>query len=99
MITVKPDGTIHFVWSDSLAPLMNEGRGEISRASHVEPTANGHWTANMAPVNGPELGPFALRGEALRAEEEWLAANWERITGEPHEDHDRRGKERGERPA
>jgi hypothetical protein len=28
------------------------------------------------PVDGPVLGPFDLRSEALEAEQVWLAKNW-----------------------
>ena len=42
------------------------------RASHVEPDANGDWFADMSPVNGPILGPFPLRIDALAAEHQWL---------------------------
>jgi hypothetical protein len=44
----------------------------IQRASHVEPDASGAWWADLNPVNGPRLGPFAYRSEALTAEAEWL---------------------------
>jgi hypothetical protein len=30
------------------------------------------WTADMSPVGGPVLGPFATRTEALQKETEWL---------------------------
>ena len=68
---IRPDGTITFIWNDALADLMSLGKGLIKRASHVEPTADGQWTADMSPVcggGGPVLGPFPLRGEALQAE-------------------------------
>ena len=45
------------------------------RASHVEPTEDGQWTADMEPMKGPVLGPFPLRRDALRAEHQWLEAN------------------------
>jgi len=32
----------------------------------------GAWVADLRPVNGPLLGPFAKRSVALAAEEEWL---------------------------
>jgi hypothetical protein len=48
----------------------------IMRASHVEPTLDGRWTADMGPVQGPVLGPFESRSEALRAEERWLIDNY-----------------------
>ncbi|MCA9067490.1 MAG: hypothetical protein KDA84_01105 [Planctomycetaceae bacterium] len=52
------------------------GRLAISRGSHVEPDAQGNWFANLSPVHGPRLGPFAQRSEALQAETQWLEANW-----------------------
>ena len=44
----------------------------IHRASHVEPDKSGRWFADLAPVGGPRLGPFAVRSEALSAERQWL---------------------------
>ena len=57
-------------------PLDQLGRLEIQRGSHVEPTSNGQWTADMSPVNGPILGPFELRSAALQAERDWLHQHW-----------------------
>ena len=48
---------------------------EIRRASHVEPDDDGRWFADLSPVEGPKLGPFALRSQALDAERVWLEAN------------------------
>lgn len=44
----------------------------ICRASHVEPDEVGEWYADLAPVNGPRLGPFPRRSAALAAEQSWL---------------------------
>jgi hypothetical protein len=41
-----------------------------------EPDASGQWLADLAPVSGPILGPFAQRSEALAAESDWLARHW-----------------------
>jgi len=30
------------------------------------------WWADMSPVDGPVLGPFTTRDDALKAETEWL---------------------------
>jgi hypothetical protein len=46
----------------------------IQRASHVEPDEQGQWWADLAPVHGPKLGPFAVRSAALDAERCWLEA-------------------------
>ena len=46
----------------------------IRRASHVEPDAAGRWWADLAPLEGPRLGPFVCRSEALQAEHAWIDA-------------------------
>jgi hypothetical protein len=68
-------GRVRFIYSDTLAPLLAEGDFKITRASHVEPTDAGEWTADMSPVGGPVLGPFPLREIALSAEVAWLREN------------------------
>ena len=73
MINVSPDGTIQFIYSDDLRGLMAEGRSSTRRVSHVEPNAEGRWEAQM--VEGPKLGPFDTRAEALEAERKWLEEN------------------------
>ncbi len=64
-------GECSAIYDESL-DLHALGRPEISRASHVEPTADGQWTADLSPVAGPLLGPFATRSQALTAEVAWL---------------------------
>lgn len=70
-LIVKPDGTIHCLYDEAL-DLCSLGKCTVKRASFVEPNGDGGWTADLAPVGGPELGPFALRSEALAAEQLWL---------------------------
>lgn len=65
---------IRFIHQDDLAEVMQIGKSTTLRASHVEPNQNG-WNADLRPVNGPALGPFARRDAALRAETEWLREN------------------------
>jgi hypothetical protein len=38
----------------------------------VEPDRDGCWWADMGPVDGPALGPFRNRTEALGTERGWL---------------------------
>ena len=78
-IFVKPDGTVEFIYDDGLRSLLELGLATITRASHVEPTSDGRWTADLAPRGGPILGPFALRQQALDAEREWLEADLRRV--------------------
>jgi len=74
-LMIKPSGTVRCLYGEEL-DLHQLGSLAIARGSHVEPNSQGQWTANLAPVNGPRLGPFASRSEALAAEREWLEANW-----------------------
>lgn len=71
-IFVRPDGSVEFLYEDGLQPLLDLGPATITRASHVEPTPDGRWTADLSPRGGPVLGPFMLRQEALDAERAWL---------------------------
>ena len=72
-IVCKPDGSLSAIWDDGLVPLVAEGKATITRASHVEPTDDGQWVADMSPVGGPVIiGSFALRADALAAERKWL---------------------------
>jgi len=66
------DGHLRFVYDDAVAELLDEGTVAVCRVSHVEPAEGGGWTADMSPVDGPVLGPFQLRQQALDAERAWL---------------------------
>lgn len=68
-------GTATAVYDDRLLPTFRALGGEltVARASHVEPAPGGGWTADMAPVGGPVLGPFTTRAQALHEERQWLA--------------------------
>ena len=78
-LVVATDGVARCIYDEAL-DLREIGRLSITRASHVEPDAEGYWWADMGPVDGPVLGPFRSRTEALGAEREWLAA---RLQPEP----------------
>ena len=47
---------------------------QIKRSSHVE-FIDGNWLADMHPSDGPILGPFVTRKQALAAETKWLEDN------------------------
>ena len=74
-IIIRPSGGANCIYSDAL-PLAVIGKLTITRASHVEPCEDGQWIADLSPVNGPTLGPFVQRRDALAAEVEWLRTNW-----------------------
>jgi hypothetical protein len=78
---IQPNGNVVAVYSDSLVGFNDEGAVTIRRASHVEPLADGFgWGADLSPVNGPQLGPYATRQAALDAELDWLAAHLPEIS-------------------
>lgn len=66
---IRPDGQVATLY-DELLDLSSLGLMHISRASHVEPDLTGRWFAQI--INGPTLGPFSRRSEALDAEQRWL---------------------------
>lgn len=70
-LSISPSGEVTFIYDDVHAGLMDEGEATTTRASHVEPQGS-EWIADMSPVDGPVLGPFRLRREALDAEVEYL---------------------------
>ena len=74
-LIISPDGNVRCVYAETI-DLAQLGRLTISRGSHVEPNSEGLWIADLAPVGGPQLGPFPHRSDALNAEAAWLDADW-----------------------
>ena len=74
-LVINSSGDIRCVYGEEVN-LSELGRLSIQRGSHVEPTADGQWTADLSPVQGPQLGPFDCRTQALAAEVAWLNQYW-----------------------
>ncbi len=70
-LVVDAGGRVRFIYDEAL-DLRELGTLQITRASYVEPDAEGYWWADMGPVGGPVLGPFTSRTEQLRTEWRWL---------------------------
>ena len=70
-LVVGADGVARCIYDEEI-DLREIGTLKITRASHVEPDAEGCWWADMGPSGGPVLGPFKSRTEALGAERTWL---------------------------
>jgi hypothetical protein len=73
-LLIDEQGRIHCLYGETIE-LTSLGELTIRRASHVEPEGQ-RWFADLSPVSGPRLGPFARRSQALEAEEEWLHRYW-----------------------
>jgi hypothetical protein len=70
---IQPDGSVTCIYSDQLVPLLDElGVCDVVRASHVEPTGDGRWQADLRPVKGPLLPPTRTRQQSLDREVQWL---------------------------
>ncbi len=81
VLAIEPTGRIRSLYDDALREVFAAlGRVTVSRAGHVEPvTAGGEtigWQADLSPVGGPVLGPFATRQAALDAEQTWVTQVW-----------------------
>lgn len=74
-LVVDPAGQVRAIYSEEIE-LAALGRPVIVRASHVEPTPDGRWSADLRLLLGPLLGPFDRRSEALAAELSWLEEHW-----------------------
>lgn len=72
LIEVMPNGSVRMIYSDSMREILDEGQGSIRRASHVEPTIDNKWEADMGPIGGEVLSGFETREEALKAEVEYI---------------------------
>ena len=70
-LVVGVDGSVRCIYDEAL-DLREIGKLQITRASHIEPDRDGFWWADMGPVDGPVLGPYGSRTEALGAERGWL---------------------------
>jgi hypothetical protein len=74
-LVIDPAGQIRALYSEDF-DLATLGRPRLSRASFVEPDREGRWHADLRPLIGPVLGPFARRSQALAAEVAWLEEHW-----------------------
>ena len=78
---VTTSGICRSIYDDSV-DMRTLGQLKICRASHVEPTSDGQWTADLQPIHGPILGPFPTRSQALDAELAWLRVLFQNLHGE-----------------
>lgn len=75
LLRIDSYGQVHCLYTE-VVDLAALGPLSIQRASHVEPDDAGRWWADLSPVGGPRLGPYARRSDALAAEVAWLETNW-----------------------
>ena len=81
-LLIEPGGRVRCLYGEAV-DLASLGTVSIRRASHVEPDRQGAWWADLSPVGGPRIGPFAKRSLALLAEQSWLDEHWLTHTAPP----------------
>lgn len=74
-ILIESGGIVRCLYGEAIN-LAVLGQLQIQRASHVEPTTDGQWLADLTPLSGPVLGPFLGRSDALAAEVAWITDHW-----------------------
>lgn len=74
ILMIHPGGDVRCLYGEAV-DLPALGQLTIHRASQVEPDSQGRWWADLWPVQGPCLGPFDHRSQALEAEQSWLENN------------------------
>jgi hypothetical protein len=74
-LLIHVGGEVRCVYGEAI-DLHVLGQPHIRRASTVEPDEQGRWWVDLAPVQGPRLGPFQRRSQALDAEQQWLIRHW-----------------------
>jgi hypothetical protein len=74
-LIIQSGGVVRCLYAETI-DLATLGPLSIERVSHVEPTPDGQWLADLSPVMGPVLGPFSQRSVALAAEAAWLHSHW-----------------------
>ena len=71
IISIDTQGNVRGIYTDNF-PWLELGKALVQRASHVEPDHLGLWWADLSLSNGPNIGPFARRADAIAAEVAWL---------------------------
>lgn len=72
-IAIPCDGDVQLIYKDDVADAIKAiGKATTVRASHVEPTPDNKWQADMSPVGGPKLPATDTRQESLDLEVAWL---------------------------
>lgn len=77
LLKILPSGEVRCLYGEEI-DLASLGRVNLRRASHVDQCnfeGTSTWCADLSPVNGPSLGPFTCRSQALAAEAAWLESN------------------------
>jgi hypothetical protein len=74
IISIDTKGGIRGIYTDDFHWHLL-GKILVQRASQVEPDHLGLWWADLSLSNGPKIGPFARRADAIAAEVRWLERN------------------------
>lgn len=78
-IFIKPDGAVQALYTDDF-DFETLGKREISKASYIEVDEQSQFWSDLSPVDGPRLGPFYKRSQAIKAEQDWIVQNIFEVT-------------------
>ena len=78
-LVIDTRGGLRCIYAEAI-DLRALGRVSVERGSRVEADECGRWFADLSPVNGPKIGPFDYRSQALTAEHNWLREHWLTVT-------------------
>ena len=70
----KETGEVTHIYDDRFQGIDKAvgGTPQISRASHVEPDADGLWFSDLSPIGGPRFERIETHAEALAVERAWI---------------------------
>ena len=74
-MVVERNGNIRMIYDEAIN-VRHIGELSVRRVSQVEPVEYGLWIADLSLLNGPILGPFEARSEAIEREIDWLRKHW-----------------------
>jgi hypothetical protein len=69
-------GEARAIYSDEITPYVRAFKGNVERASNVEPGPNGTWYVDLSRFGWPTAIGFQTRQAALDWEVEWLKEHW-----------------------
>lgn len=74
IIDIAPDGTLYFLYSDELRPLMDLGKPSIAQISSIGTEEDAQWYV-VIHTDASIFGPYRLLSEAQEKEKSYIEEN------------------------